>query len=140
MGAPRRAARGPGPHSRVVPRTSAGAGAVSAAPELCVVVPSHDRPLRLRWLLNALEEQTLERGRREVVVAHDSRDSQTPQLLGGPPLAREGTLRELRFPAGSAGPAEKRNAAWRAARAPLILFTDDDCRPPENWLRGGAPG
>ena len=40
--------------------------------EVCVVVASHDRPLRLRWLLNALEEQTLGRGRFEVVVAHDS--------------------------------------------------------------------
>ena len=32
-------------------------------PEIAVVVPSHDRPLRLRWLLNALEEQTLDRSR-----------------------------------------------------------------------------
>ena len=30
-------------------------------PEIAVVVPSHDRPVRLRWLLNALEEQTLPR-------------------------------------------------------------------------------
>ena len=30
-----------------------------ADPDISVVVPSHDRPLRLRWLLNALEEQTL---------------------------------------------------------------------------------
>ena len=40
-------------------------------PDLTVAVASHERPLRLRWLLNALEEQTLERARFEVVVCHD---------------------------------------------------------------------
>ena len=32
---------------------------VPRAPLITVAVASHDRPLRLRWLLNALEEQTL---------------------------------------------------------------------------------
>ncbi|MDX6659127.1 MAG: hypothetical protein QOH62_3920, partial [Solirubrobacteraceae bacterium] len=41
-------------------------------PLISVVVPSHDRPLRLRWLLNALDEQTLAREQWEVIVAHDS--------------------------------------------------------------------
>jgi GT2 family glycosyltransferase len=31
-------------------------------------------------------------------------------------------------------PAHQRNRAWRAARAPLIAFTDDDCRPAPGWL------
>ncbi|HEV3229543.1 MAG TPA: glycosyltransferase, partial [Solirubrobacteraceae bacterium] len=35
---------------------------------------------------------------------------------------------------GSAGASEKRNVAWRGARAPLIAFTDDDCRPQRQWL------
>ena len=41
---------------------------MGSSPEISVVVASHDRPLRLRWLLNALEEQTLERDRWEIVV------------------------------------------------------------------------
>ena len=98
-----------------------------------MVVASHERPLRLRWLLNALEDQTLPRERWEVVVAHDLSDAQTERLLGTHPLARAGTLRHLtsaRWP----GPSAKRNAGWRAARAPLVAFTDDDCRPPRDWL------
>jgi cellulose synthase/poly-beta-1,6-N-acetylglucosamine synthase-like glycosyltransferase len=101
-----------------------------SAPSIAVVVPSRDRPLRLRWLLNALEEQTLTDF--EVIVAHDSTD-ETEALLRGQPLARRGVLRSLRFPPGP-GPAVKRNAGWRAARAPLVAFTDDDCRPPRDWL------
>jgi GT2 family glycosyltransferase len=102
-------------------------------PEVAVVVASHDRPLRLRWLLNALEDQTLERERFEVIVAHDARGPETEELLRTHPLARAGTLRHVTFAPGP-GPAEKRNAAWRAAVAPLVAFTDDDCRPPPDWL------
>ena len=98
-------------------------------PEIAVVVASHDRPLRLRWLLEALREQTVARERFEVVVAHDS-GARTAALLHAHPLAP----RVLAFAPGSAGPAVKRNAAWRAAAAPLVAFTDDDCRPRPDWL------
>ncbi len=105
-------------------------------PELAVCVASHARPLRLRWLLNALEEQTLDRARFEVVVAHDSGpDSETERLLRTHPLAAAGVLRHLTF-TGTRGPAELRNAAWREARAEVIAFTDDDCRPPPEWVAG----
>jgi GT2 family glycosyltransferase len=103
-------------------------------PRVSVVVPSHERPLRLRWLLNALEEQTLDPAEFEVIVAHDSAGAETEELLHGHPLAAAGVLRHLTFPPG-AGPAMKRNAAWRLARAPIVAFTDDDCRPPEDWLQ-----
>jgi glycosyltransferase involved in cell wall biosynthesis len=103
-------------------------------PEISVVVASHDRPVRLRWLLNALEEQTLAPERFEVVVGHDSRGPETEELLRSHPLARAGRLRHARLPAGSAPPGRNRNAALRLARAPLVAFTDDDCRPPREWL------
>lgn len=124
-----------------VPATGAGAlallhnsSAMERSPEIAVVVPSHDRPVRLRWLLNALEEQTLERSRWEVVVGHDSSEPDTLELLQTHPLALDGTLRHVTLPAGTAPPGANRNAAWRLARAPLIAFTDDDCRPPREWL------
>jgi glycosyltransferase involved in cell wall biosynthesis len=104
------------------------------SPEIAVVVASRDRPLRLRWLLEALSEQTLERDRFEVVVAHDSRGPETDALLTHHPLASDGTLRHVRRAPGSSPPGANRNAAWRAARAPIVAFTDDDCRPPCDWL------
>ena len=104
------------------------------SPEIAVVVPSHDRPVRLRWLLNALEEQTLDRRRFEVVVGHDSSGPETDALLESHPLAAEGVLRSVRLPPGSAPPGANRNVAWREARASLIAFTDDDCQPPAEWL------
>jgi GT2 family glycosyltransferase len=106
---------------------------MAPSPEIAVAVASHDRPLRLRWLLNALEEQTLAPERFEVVVAHDSRGPETEELLRTHPLAARGTLRHLTLPPAE-GPARNRNASWRAARAPIVAFTDDDCRPPPEWL------
>ncbi len=104
---------------------------------LSVCVPSHERPLRLRWLLNALAQQTLDRSQWEVVVCDDSRSSQAAALLETHPLALDGTLRVHRLAPGAGGSAARqRNVAWRAARAPSVLFTDDDCRPPRDWLAG----
>ncbi len=91
---------------------------------LAVVVATKDRPLRLRWLLNALEEQT---AAHELVVVHDSSGPETEALL------RE---RGVRHAARAGGPAAMRNAGWRMASAPLVLFTDDDCRPPPDWVAG----
>lgn len=102
-------------------------------PEVSVVVPTRGRPLRLRWLLNALEEQEMGSGRFEVIVAHDSPGTETAALLAEHPLAASGALRALELaPPRTAG--ALRNAGWRSARAPLIAFTDDDCRPPSRWL------
>jgi glycosyltransferase involved in cell wall biosynthesis len=105
-----------------------------STPEISVVVASHDRPVRLRWLLNALEEQTLPRERWEVIVAHDSEGPETDKLLTTHPLAQDGTLRYVKLPPSSAPPGANRNAALELARAPVIAFTDDDCRPPADWL------
>ena len=104
------------------------------APEISVVVPSHDRRLRLRWLLNALEEQTLPRERFEAIVVHDYDEEESQDLLDRHPLARAGTLRHVRIPPGTGSASRQRNFGWRAARSPLVAFTDDDCRPAPQWL------
>ena len=104
-------------------------------PELSVVVASHDRPLRLRWLLNALEEQTVDASLWELVVCHDSGE-ETERLLREHPLGRSGQLRHTSLPAGTAPPGSNRNRALALARAPAVVFTDDDCRPGPSWLAG----
>jgi glycosyltransferase involved in cell wall biosynthesis len=103
-------------------------------PQVSVVVPSHGRLLRLRWLLNALEEQTLGRDRFEVVVVHDYADAPAATMIDRHPLAACGVLRPIRIDPAQARAARQRNLGWRAARAPLVAFVDDDCRPEPEWL------
>ena len=104
-------------------------------PEVTVAVPSHERALRLRWLLNALEEQDLEPDRWELVVVHDSRGDETERLLDSHPISDRLAVHRRRLEPGTGKPARQRNVAWRLASAPLVAFTDDDCRPEPGWLR-----
>lgn len=101
---------------------------------LSVVVASHARPLRLRWLLNALEDQTLSGDRWEVVVVHDYDPETAARVLDDHPLAAVGRLRHEAIDPGTGSPALQRNIGWRTARGDLIAFTDDDCRPSSEWL------
>jgi len=97
-------------------------------------VASHGRPLRVRWLLNALEEQTLQADRWEIVVVHDYAEATAERVIGGHPLAVAGRLRHIAIQPGTGSPPRQRNIGWRAARGSLIAFTDDDCRPEPDWL------
>ncbi|MBA2764490.1 MAG: glycosyltransferase family 2 protein [Thermoleophilaceae bacterium] len=101
-------------------------------PWLSVVVPTRARFTRLRWLLNALEEQSLPADEWEVIVAHDG-VPETARIVAEHPLAAAGRLHGVSLDH-LAGPAAKRNLGWRAARGSTIVFTDDDCRPPPEWL------
>jgi glycosyltransferase involved in cell wall biosynthesis len=105
-----------------------------SGPEIAVVVPSHARRLRLRWLLNSLEEQTLERNRFEVVVVHDYDERDTRDTLERHPLANAGVLRHIAIEPGTGQPARQRNLGWRASGAPLVAFVADDCRADPGWL------
>jgi len=94
--------------------------------DVSVVIPTRNRETRLRFALEALAAQTLPRERFEVVVVRAS-DAEEPLVSAPPGLP-------VRFLACPPGPAAQRNLGWRAARAPLIAFTDDDCRPAPDWL------
>ncbi len=98
------------------------------------MVASHARHLRLRWLLNALEEQTLARGSWEVLVVHDYDAGTAERVIARHPLSEAGVLRQIAIPAGTGSPALQRNLGWRAAVGELVAFTDDDCRPEPEWL------
>jgi len=94
---------------------------------VAVVIPTARRETRLAFALDALARQTLPRDRFEVIVVRAEDPGPT---VAGPPSLR------VRFlaAAASSGPAAKRNIGWRAASAPLVAFTDDDCRPAPGWL------
>ncbi len=92
-----------------------------------MVIPTKDRESRLAFALDALAQQTLERERFEVVVVRAS--DQAPQAS-----APQGLACRFLALAGSTGAGPQRNVGWRAAAAPVVVFTDDDCRPAPDWL------
>jgi glycosyltransferase involved in cell wall biosynthesis len=113
-----------------------GASATPGAPAATVAVATHDRPDRLAALLGALRAQTVDATAFEVVVVDDGSGPETAAVLAAE-RARGGLeLVVLRHDT-ARGPSAARNAAWRAARAPLVAFTDDDCAPAPGWLAAG---
>ncbi len=105
---------------------------MSDSPEISVVIATRDRPARLAAALGALRDQTVGTGRFEVIVVDDGSGPKTRDLLA---RARdEGGPRVHVIRLAGNGPAAARNAGWRAAAAPLIAFTDDDCEPTPSWL------
>jgi GT2 family glycosyltransferase len=95
-------------------------------PEVSVVIPTRNRETRLRFGLEALAAQTLDRDRFEVIVVRAD-DMEGPFCE-----APEGF--DVKFLEAPPGPALQRNVGWRAARGRLIAFTDDDCRATPEWL------
>ena len=99
-------------------------------PRVTVVVATRDRPDSLRVLLDALNIQTIASEHFETVIVDDG---SATALNDSVHLQRVINVRVIRHEK-SRGPAAARNTGWRAARAPLVAFTDDDCRPDRDWL------
>jgi glycosyltransferase involved in cell wall biosynthesis len=102
-------------------------------PLVSVVVSTFNRPARLHGLLRALRAQTLGPDRFEVIVVDNGSEPETGHVLAAELATGHLALRCERRPV-TLGPAGGRNAGWPQARAPLIAFTDDDCRPTPGWL------
>lgn len=96
-------------------------------PTVTVVVPTRDRPVQLAACLAALDEQT--EPDVEVVVVDDGslRARAVADAVAACPRAR------LVLGPGR-GPAAARNLGAAAALAPVVCFTDDDCRPAPGWV------
>lgn len=82
------------------------------------------RRTQLTQALDALERQTLARDEYELILAEDA----LADVHGPHPEGRG--VRIVR--GGVPGASAARNAGWRAARAPVVLFVDDDIRAPRD--------
>ena len=92
-----------------------------------VVVPTRDRPGALAECLRALEAQRS--APFEIVVVDDaSVDARSVAAV----VAGAAHARVVRGE--GRGPAAARNLGAAEARAPVVCFTDDDCRPEPQWL------
>src|SRR5437773_12263875 len=102
-------------------------------PVMSVVVATRRRPRQLTRLMAALDAQEGV-DPFEVVVVDDASDDETPAVVRDLAVTALHPVKILRTET-SQGPGPARNLGWRAADAPLVAFTDDDCIPHTGWLR-----
>ena len=89
-----------------------------------VVLATRDRPLLLKGALASIVESL--RGSDELIVVDSA--SGDPATSG---IGREAGARVIRLEI--PGTSRARNAGWKAARQPIVAFTDDDCEVPPDW-------
>lgn len=98
-----------------------------AQPEYSVIVPAYQAADVIGACVRALVRQTVDRARYEIIVVDDGSTDAT-----GDVAKAAGADRVLRIVHG--GPSTARNAGIEAAQGEIVLFTDADCEPAEDWI------
>jgi GT2 family glycosyltransferase len=96
----------------------------SVPPDITVVIPTYDRREVLRACLEALDHQTLEPERYEVIVGDDGSSDGTGALVDE--MRGRSRYALHYFHQANNGPGAARNRALRMARAPIALILNDD--------------
>jgi GT2 family glycosyltransferase len=113
---------------------------VAEAPQVSVIIPTHERPEELRAALHALGEQSLPGEAYEVVVAVDGASGGAAEMVAE--LSTPYVLRGIDAP--GRGRAAACNAAIAEARGEVLLVLDDDMEAApelvERHHRHHAPG
>nr|WP_295924845.1 glycosyltransferase [uncultured Dyadobacter sp.] len=101
---------------------------------ISVVIPTYKRPELLQKCLAALYRQSYPGCFFEVAVVSDGPDSGTESLVQN--FSRDHPdfcVAFYHLPV-KRGPAAARNLGWRRTSGDLVIFTDDDCIPDDDWL------
>lgn len=99
-------------------------------PLISVIVPTYNRPDKLRACLAALAKLDYPRDRFEVVVVDDGSPAPLDSVVA---LFCE-RLNVNLIRQENSGPARARNRGAALARGELLAFTDDDCATDAKWL------
>jgi glycosyltransferase involved in cell wall biosynthesis len=101
-------------------------GSPVEVPRIAVVIPTRDRPSMVEGAVRAVASQLSDVD--ELVVV-DSASLRRTDVVS---VAEAAGARVVRCDV--PGVARARNAGLRATESPVVAFTDDDCRPSQDWL------
>src|SRR6478609_4576243 len=97
-----------------------------------VVIPTYNRWDKLRRVLDGYHTQSIPVADFELLVCDDGSTDETSDRVRAYAADAPYTLRHLRQE--NSGPATARNRGLRAAEAPVVVMTDDDCVPHPDLL------
>ena len=91
-----------------------------------VIIPAYNAKGTIEKCLSNLENQSIPRGDYEVILVDDGSTDSTPDIIRRFPVKY--------FWQSNQGPAAARNKGAQEAHGDIILFTDADCVPQNNWI------
>jgi GT2 family glycosyltransferase len=98
--------------------------------QFSVIIPTYNRPERLRNCLQALARLEYPQDRFEVIVVDDGSEMALDSMV----MPFQTMLNLTLVKQANAGPASARNTGAAIAKGQFLVFTDDDCAPASNWL------
>ena len=101
-------------------------------PKVSVIIPTFNRKEKLEHVLRSLSDQTYPAHKLEIIVVDDGSTDKTADLLE----QMQKKIHNLKyFTQERKGAASARNFGIRASEGEIIMFTDDDCIVPKDWIR-----
>ena len=101
-----------------------------STPFISIVIPTYNRPEKLKECLESLTELEYPRDSYEVIVVDDGSKISLESVVENFENQIEITLLKQK----NAGPATARNTGAKQAKGEFLAFTDDDCKPAPDWL------
>jgi len=91
-----------------------------------VIIPVYNAMNTVEPCLRAVTQQSFDRKEYEIIVVDDGSTDMTPDIIRKFPVQY--------FRQENQGPATARNKGAQEAKGEIILFTDADCMPQNNWI------
>lgn len=95
-----------------------------------IIIPTYKDWHRLQFCLDAIQKQTFDKGKFEVIIVNNEEAHQVPDSFIIPPDLAVTLLHEQ-----SSGSYAARNKGLNIAQGEILAFTDSDCIPDVNWLK-----
>jgi len=99
-----------------------------------VVIPTLNHPEAIKRTLNALNTQTVRADQYEVIVVDDGSAEEHRSAIERFVALLTGIDATFIYQGVNSGKAKAVNAGLRRAKYELVLLTDDDCVPAEDWI------
>ncbi|HUV26233.1 MAG TPA: glycosyltransferase [Anaerolineales bacterium] len=100
---------------------------MNQSPRVSIIIPAYNAEGTIIKCLTALVRQTTPLNLYEIIVVDDGSDDST--------CAQVAKIKNVRlFKQHNAGPSAARNLGINQAFGEIVLFTDDDCEPVEDWI------
>lgn len=101
--------------------------------KISIIIPTHNRSCKIVQTIDSIERNRFNKRDFEIIIVDDQSTDNTSDIIAGL-TKRFNNIIYLKNKR-NRGPSASRNAGLRRAKGEILLFTDDDCLVPDNWIQ-----